>query len=656
MEFANLLLLFGGLAFAVPLLIHLLNRSRFDVVPWAAMHLLQTIPLQNQRRWKWRSWLLLLIRCLIPVLLAVCMARPLLTAWKTGSGGSTSLTIVLDNTYSMQAPLASQPGRRGVDWARQQVADLIDRLGNDTQYSILLADRSPDALLPGSTYDQRKVKDHLARWKADQTGLAVPSVLTAARNLSANSPLSNRQIVVISDFQESDWMSSALASQEEPESDRYQWTLLPVATLGDGNLQVRWDHRYSEVLGIQEATQVRATIENHDSKPHQQVPVQFRVDDQPVANRTVDLEPGGQAQVVFRCQFRKPGSHSLVVDIQDSGWSVDNQDQLTVQVLEPLNVLLVEPEGESSQSAFYWELAILAADNPDTERSLRTRRLSLNQLEPATIRQADLLVLFGIPQLPSAIQQQLAEQIAQGTGLLVICGHAIQPATYNQWTRNGQSVLPATVGAWESWNPSNASDSDADTVGQNPDIPKRSLTGQIAPGPYPHPALAFFDSALQGDLTGIRVFQHAPLTPAPESNVALTAGDGEPLLVTRPLEQGQVAILGFDSQESSSNLALDPTFVPLVRRLALSLSGKANEQPRPIVSDNESVPNYLDQAEMDRLARHLGAEVVGDAESCHRLLATRRNGWEIWRYVLAGLVVFLFVELLVQRPFTGDPA
>ena len=40
MSFLNLFLLGGMAAFSVPLVIHLLNRSRYRTVDWGAMHLL----------------------------------------------------------------------------------------------------------------------------------------------------------------------------------------------------------------------------------------------------------------------------------------------------------------------------------------------------------------------------------------------------------------------------------------------------------------------------------------------------------------------------------------------------------------------------------------------------------------------------------------
>ena len=48
MSFLNIILLGGLTAASIPLIIHLLHRSRFRVVKWGAMHLLD--PLQRTQR------------------------------------------------------------------------------------------------------------------------------------------------------------------------------------------------------------------------------------------------------------------------------------------------------------------------------------------------------------------------------------------------------------------------------------------------------------------------------------------------------------------------------------------------------------------------------------------------------------------------------
>ena len=78
MSFMNLALLGGAAAAAIPILVHLISKSRHREVKWGAMHLIELTLKSQQRRLRFDNWLLMLLRCAIPVLLALCMARPIL--------------------------------------------------------------------------------------------------------------------------------------------------------------------------------------------------------------------------------------------------------------------------------------------------------------------------------------------------------------------------------------------------------------------------------------------------------------------------------------------------------------------------------------------------------------------------------------------------
>ena len=102
--FLNPLLLLGITAVSVPIIIHLLNRRKFQKVVWAAMRFVRVSMQKNQRRIQWEDILLLAIRCLLVALVALALARPMISAGRAaGALGATKVTAVLllDNSYSM---------------------------------------------------------------------------------------------------------------------------------------------------------------------------------------------------------------------------------------------------------------------------------------------------------------------------------------------------------------------------------------------------------------------------------------------------------------------------------------------------------------------------------------------------------------------------
>ena len=87
MSFLAPLFLLGLAALAVPVLIHLIQRERKNVVQFPSLMFLQRIPYQSVRRRRIRNWPLLLLRLAALALIVAAFARPFLRRRRAGRGG-----------------------------------------------------------------------------------------------------------------------------------------------------------------------------------------------------------------------------------------------------------------------------------------------------------------------------------------------------------------------------------------------------------------------------------------------------------------------------------------------------------------------------------------------------------------------------------------
>ena len=78
MSFLNPLFLFGLLAAAIPIVIHLFTRRRPREVRFPSLEFLSEVNQSEIRRLRLKQWLLLLLRTLAVASLALAMARPAL--------------------------------------------------------------------------------------------------------------------------------------------------------------------------------------------------------------------------------------------------------------------------------------------------------------------------------------------------------------------------------------------------------------------------------------------------------------------------------------------------------------------------------------------------------------------------------------------------
>ena len=211
MTFLNAFLLGGAAALAVPLLIHLFHRNRVRIVQWGAMHLLEPVVKINRRRFKVEQLLLLLLRCAIPVVLALCMAQPVLTRWQSAAGDlPTSLVVLLDDSYSMQG---SSGTATGFERAVADVANAGKRLPRGSEMSLVLMG-APRALLDAPTFDIPQVVQAVGQHEAVQGPIHIERAVEWASAMLRRSRLADRQLMIVSDFQRRDWLGSAVPSRQ----------------------------------------------------------------------------------------------------------------------------------------------------------------------------------------------------------------------------------------------------------------------------------------------------------------------------------------------------------------------------------------------------------------------------------------------------------
>src|ERR1700693_3207780 len=105
MSFLNPYLLFGSLALAIPVLIHLVRKEKSEIIPFSSLMFLLRVPKSSIRQQKIKNLLLMALRLLLLALLVGAFARPYITqptAQATGGASIRNIVLLLDNSYSMR--------------------------------------------------------------------------------------------------------------------------------------------------------------------------------------------------------------------------------------------------------------------------------------------------------------------------------------------------------------------------------------------------------------------------------------------------------------------------------------------------------------------------------------------------------------------------
>lgn len=586
MTFLNGVLLGGAVAGTIPLAIHLLNRNRPRTIRWGAMQLLALQPKSLRRHIELEQVLLLLLRISIPILLALCMARPIASSLRAGGRSTTaSIVIILDDSASMSA---STGETSSFERAKANAIHFIESLGRGSEVAILSTTDAKQPLLSTTADTHGAVQK--ARSLSQSHGAAdVPASLEmAARYLSLmHNPV--QRVVAFSDFQSASWNARDAVRLKEAVQRLSARKNHPSVTLFDtGPFQaenVAIESIDFTRLPVASNQKVRfdATLKNFGLQTKKSLPVVWKVDGLPAGNTPATMSPGQSTQVSLERSFETVGPHTIEAHIHGDAFPSDDAFYATLNVQRSIGVLLVS--GKISNEPFQGETDFLElALHPKMRAQREGGIFSLKTIQPEELNQKQLsearvVVLANTPKLREPQIRLLESFVTDGGGLVFFPGTRTDPAWSNeQLYRERTGLLPAKLGAAAR----------GSAIG-SPGI-------EIASGPYMHPSLNVFNSE-QNSLSGIQIqtwYQLAPkqisnaqstlaLSPAPLPAKAeeapfifLSLENGDPLFLEYKYGSGLVIQSAIPCSADWSNFPTRPAFVPAMQRLIGHLATGAN--------------------------------------------------------------------------------
>ena len=586
MTFLNGLLAFGAAAFVVPLVIHLLNRSRFRTIRWGAMHLLESVIRVNNRRIQFEQLILLLVRCAIPVLLAVCLARPVLTGWQALPGAVPSSTVILlDNSYSMDAASDDRPR---FSEAIESACDILASLHKGSEVSVVTIGGGSAPVFDRPVFDPKTMIQQVQLLPGGYGAVDVVDALESGMAILSGMANARRDLVVISDFQCSDWESLPPATLERIRQQLDALPVPPTVTLlhvgdsTDENVAIDSLEFSSKALGVGQDLQLRANLRNYGSKVYPSARVLLRVDGTQHAVSQIALPAHATAQTLFTHRFKTPGSHVLQVEVAiDDELETDNRYAAAVDVLEQIEVLLVD--GAPSSRPLESETDFLSvALTPFTFGRVKlsdlivTRTVPIEKLSQDALTTARVLVLANVARLSDSQVTLLKEYARGGGSVLVFVGNKIDLEWYNRTLADpAAGFLPMRL---------------AELAGQ--DVGPTGRPSRIVAQHFEHPALQVFNDRANGNLADAEIqkwYRFGDLgktgeggpnrgpSPAAGSSAPLVLArleTGDPLIVEWRFGEGLVVQIATACDADWSNLPMRPVFLPLMQQLVTHMAAR----------------------------------------------------------------------------------
>jgi hypothetical protein len=585
-------MLLGLTALAIPVIVHLLNRRRFEVIDWGAMRFLQMSKV-TRRRLFLEEILLMLLRMGLLLLLVgafIALSTQSDVLARLEPRPNRDVVLVLDGSVSMN--YASEDGKTADQAAREWALAYVRDLKPGDNVAVLQAKQQP---LPA---DARLGSD-LAVGAPDAVrglprpagGCDWPAAVSAAAALLAKSERSEKDIILLTDGQRNGWadadtlerwapVAKKLGGGDGKEGGPRLWAVnvAPAREPDPPNWSLTALRASPPVLPVKCEATFSGDLAVHGpsayTPPHA---LRLSVDGQWVRNLEA---PGasalkdGRLRLEFTHRFAAVGSHLVTLEVEPEPKGVrvkdrlpdDNVRQFAVEVTPPVPLLIVDgdPDAAPREYSKYPLLGGLTQKDDPTPPVVATA-VSYMQFKPELLAGANrprVLVLADVAQPPPALQSAVEQFLEDGGGVLVAPGGRADAAFYNkELYRDGEGWLPARLDGAE------GDEKAADAAAR---VDTLNLT---------HPALEWFRTRAQLLVSPRfpRWWKLAPAKrePAGVKAAALRSATAEyPFLVERPYRAGRVIQAAVPLDDSwGAYLAPTPAYVPLLHELVYYLAG-----------------------------------------------------------------------------------
>lgn len=528
MAFLTPLFLFGLLAAAIPVAIHLIRKEKPPKMVFSTLRFLKNTSKKLILFQQIQQWLLLALRAAVICLLVFAFARPLFdnTIANLIDAEPESAVILVDVSMSMRY---GDRFTQAQDAAREIVAGMS--AGDEVAVIAFASATVSVRELSGDLEGARTFIDSLALPQFETTRF-MPA-LRLANDMLDSSRNDQRKVYLVSDYQ-----ANGIGNDESG------WMLAPGVAftgidVGEGatrNLLLTDVRSPDQLIENRNEYELLARVRSTGSIHMDQANVRLVLNGEEQARIPVDLSETSEAVVRLPVVFDSAGSYRGEISVGDDDFASDNTYYFTVDVMPKISVLVVngEPSLNWYEDEAHWlTLAIGGtADSPFDVATVRSQ-----ELDEALLQQHDVVVLLNSgSELRTAQTAALISYVEDGGSVLFAPGDQVSAPQFNQQLG---VISPAVLDE-----PITMAGSDYLLIA---DIDRR------------HPVLLPL-----GPDWGARFQGYWSVAPKADADVLMQFDNSKPALVERVVGRGRVMLFASSLDTEWNNLPLQGLYLPFI--------------------------------------------------------------------------------------------
>ena len=639
MQFKHPEILYFLFLLVIPILVHLFQLRRFKKEYFTNVQFLKELSIQTRKSSTIKKWLLLFTRLLLLSFLILAFAQPFFTA-KESKKATNEMYIILDNSYSMQAK-----GKKG-ELLKRAVQDLLEHIPETQNFSLITNNE---------TYwntDIKAIQKDLQDLKYSATAFQLDNLIA---KVNARKSAFNKDIIVITDA-----VGLVTNQTKSFRKEDNVYFIIPEAeqknniAIDSVFIQQTLDNFYE--IGVKLAA---------SGDGFKEIPIALYNNNKLTAKTLVNFETNTKT---VNFTIPKEDFHGYV-SISDKGLAYDNTYFFSISKPSKTNVISI---GDVDKSNF---LARIYTNDEFDYTNYPLANLDYNLLE-----KQDAIVLNEIKEIPQALQTTLKSFVNKGGNLIVIPSKEGNLSTLNAFLGNFGAIqikegtnTEKKVTKINFNHPvfSSVFEKKVDNF-QFPSTKTSFVLNTSSPAILSYDDQSAFLTSVANPLSSVYVFatpinkansnfQNSPLIVPLFYNMAqntmktgvnaITIGDNFPFIVDALLAKDEILSIKNNTE----------SFIPIQQLLNTKVKISFNDNPNEagnfgIFNNKNLVQNIsfnysrtesnLALANPNAVANY---KEIDDIETVFNTIQTDRTDTQIWKWFVVLTLLFLVLELLIQK-------
>nr|WP_294935556.1 BatA and WFA domain-containing protein [uncultured Flavobacterium sp.] len=639
MQFKHPEILYFLFLLVIPILVHLFQLRRFKKEFFTNVRFLKEVSIQTRKSSQLKKWLLLLTRLFLLACLIFAFAQPFFKAKDSESSGN-EMVIILDNSFSMQAK-----GSKG-ELLKRSVQDLLENTPGDQRFSLVTNTET------FWDTDIKSIQRELQNLQYSSSPFQLDFLLTKIEAKKRNIPL---DIVVITDA-----IGANQKNIQKLSERKSVYALIPKAenkknaSIDNVAISQHLDNFYEIKVDVS----LYGEAEN-------EIPMSV-FDGKNLVAKTVIQPESNKKSVTFT--LPKKDFHGYV-SIEDNSLAYDNTYYFSISKPEKSNVTVV---GESQKNNFLSRIY--------TSDEFNFTNSELTTLNYNALGEQDAVVLNELKDIPQALGTTLKDFYGKGGNIVVIPSAETSSQNLNTFLANFSGLKAGSLQTQEKQiikiafsHPLYQTVFEKKTDNfQYPKVNSAfSFSGNASPI-LSYADQAFFLGSITNKLGNLYLFsapinktnsnfQNSPLIVPTFYNMAqnnqktgisaFTIGENQNLILDVLLSKDEVVTVANEQSD----------FIPMQQILNNKIKLSFGDYPDQsgnfaVLKNKENLKNISFNHARTESDLSLANDNLFDNFTSANSVSTvfddihsARTGNEIWKYFIIATLLFLLLELLIQK-------